>query len=66
MNNLDQNQLGFFNVGRDHWEVPMRVRLRAYLDFTRRINIQLRRLTEQYEGKTPPKTNRFYRPNQPR
>ena len=31
-------------IGRDHWDVPVRVELRTYLRFTRRLDSQLRRL----------------------
>ena len=31
-------------IGRNHWDVPVRVELRAYLRFGRRIDRQLRRL----------------------
>jgi len=66
MNKLDQNSLSFMSIGRDHWDVPVRVELRAYLDFTRRMNIQLRRLTERWANKASPASKRFHRPNHPR
>ena len=55
-------------IGRDHWDVPVRVELRAYLDFTRRINVQLRHLTERWERDFGPVPKRYkrQRPNQPR
>jgi hypothetical protein len=62
MNNLDQNLKNFISIGRDHWDVPVRVELRAYLDFTRRINIQLRHLTERIEREFGPVPNRYKRP----
>ncbi len=31
-------------IGRNHWDVPVRVELRAYLRFGRRMDHQLRRL----------------------
>ena len=31
-------------IGRDHWDVPVRVELSAYLRFGRRMDSQLRRL----------------------
>ena len=31
-------------IGRDHWDVPVRVELRAYMRFSRRLDSQLRRL----------------------
>ena len=68
MNNLDQNLLSFISIGRDHWDVPVRVELRAYLDFTRRINVQLRRLTERCERDFGPVPKRYkrQRPSRPR
>ena len=68
MNNLEQNLLSFVSIGRDHWDVPVRVELRAYLDFTRRINVQLRHLTERWERDFGPVPNRYkhQRPRQPR
>jgi hypothetical protein len=66
MNNLDQNLQNFMNIGRDHWDVPVRVELRAYLDFTRRINIQLRRLVERWENKSRPVSKRHRHTNRPR
>jgi len=66
MNNLEQNLLSFVSIGRDHWDVPVRVELRAYLDFTRHINVQLRRLTERWESRAAPTAKRFHRPNKPR
>jgi hypothetical protein len=66
MNNLDQNSLNLVNIGRDHWDVPVRVDFRAYLDFTRRINIQLRRLIERWEHKASPAAKRLHTKNRPR
>lgn len=66
MNNLNQNSPSFVSIGRDHWDVPVRVELRPYLDFTRRINRQLRRLTERYEKDSRPGFNRLHRSNHPR
>lgn len=66
MNNLDQNKLSFVSIGRDHWDVPVKVELRAYLDFTRRINIQLRRLVDRWENKSRPVSKRFHRSRHPR
>ena len=68
MNNLDQNLLSFVSIGRDHWDVPVRVELRAYLDFTRRINVQLRHLTERWERDFGPVPKRYKhrRPHKPR
>ncbi len=34
-------------IGGDYWDIPVRIKLRAYLHFGRRIDGQLRRLTEE-------------------
>jgi hypothetical protein len=66
MNNLEQKLLSYVGIGRDHWDVPVRVELRAYLDFTRRINMQLRKLVNHWEKKSSPASKRLRRPNRPR
>lgn len=43
------------NIGSEHWDVPMRVELRPYLEFNRRMACQLRELVERWEGHTPKK-----------
>lgn len=58
MNNLDQNTFCFVGIGRDHWDVPVRVELKAYLEFTRRMNIQLRQLIERWESQAAPAARR--------
>jgi hypothetical protein len=35
-------------IGRDHWDVPVRVELRAYMRFSRRLDSQLRRLVVRW------------------
>ncbi len=35
-------------LGRDHWDVPVRVELRAYMRFSRRFDSQLRRLVVRW------------------
>jgi hypothetical protein len=37
----------------EHWDVPMRVELRPYLEFNRRIACQLRELVARWPGHTP-------------
>jgi hypothetical protein len=66
MNNLEQQLLSYVGIGRDHWDVPVKVELRAYLDFTRRINMQLRQLVNRWEKKTRPASKRLRRLNRPR
>jgi hypothetical protein len=65
MNNLDQNPQSFLSIGRYHWDVPMRVELRAYLEFTRRINVQLRHLVERWENRSAPARRRAERLHRP-
>ena len=35
-------------IGRDHWDVPMRVEVRAYLRFSRWLDGRLRRLVVRW------------------
>ena len=35
-------------IGRNHWDVPVRVELRTYLRFSRRMDAQLRRLVVRW------------------
>jgi hypothetical protein len=42
-------------VGRNHWDVPVRVELRAYLNFSRRMDSQLRRLVARWAHAASPK-----------
>jgi hypothetical protein len=35
-------------IGRDHWDVPVRVELRAFLRFSRQMDCQLRRLVVRW------------------
>jgi hypothetical protein len=41
-------------IGRDHWDVPVRVELRAYLVFGRRMDSQLRRLVARWTRTVSP------------
>ncbi|MCE5268087.1 MAG: hypothetical protein LLG00_09400 [Planctomycetaceae bacterium] len=41
-------------IGRDYWEIPVRIRLRAYLNFGRRMDGQLRRLVDQWSCTASP------------
>jgi hypothetical protein len=71
MNNFDSNSNSLVNMGREHWDVPVRVELRPYLDFTRRMNIQLRHLVERWERKDKKHksrivSTRIHRPDRPR
>ncbi len=42
-------------IGRDHWDVPVRVELRSYLRFSRRLDSQLRRLVVRWGHVASPK-----------
>ena len=42
-------------IGRDHWDVPVRVELRAYLRFSRRLDSQLRRLVIRWAHAASPR-----------
>ena len=42
-------------IGRDHWDVPVRVALRAYLRFGRRLDHQLRRLVVRWAHTASPR-----------
>jgi hypothetical protein len=41
-------------IGREHWDVPVRVELRAYLRFSRRLDLQLRRLVVRWAHSASP------------
>jgi len=41
-------------VGRDFWDVPVRVKLRAYLQFNRRMDRQLRLLVARWAHAASP------------
>jgi hypothetical protein len=41
-------------IGRDHWDVPVSVELRAYLNFGRRMDSQLRRLVARWAHAASP------------
>lgn len=41
-------------IGRDHWDVPVRVELRAYLAFGRRMDARLRRLVTKWQHTASP------------
>ena len=45
-------------IGRDHWDVPVRVELRPYLRFDRRMDSQLRRLVARWAPTSSPESRR--------
>jgi len=48
MQGLDPNTLHFVSIGREHWDVPVRVELRPYLEFSRRMTRQLQKLVDRW------------------
>jgi hypothetical protein len=48
------------SISPEHWDVPMRVELRPYLEFNRRIASQLRELVERWEGHVPQNQSRRF------
>ena len=47
-------------IGGNHWDVPLRVELRAYLGFSHRLDMQLRRLVIRW-GRTAAPRSRIER-----
>jgi hypothetical protein len=45
-------------IGRDHWDVPLSVELRAYLNFGRRMDSQLRRLVTRWAHAASPQARK--------
>jgi hypothetical protein len=43
-------------IGRNHWDVPVRVELRAFLGFGRRMDGQLRRLVTRWAHTASPQS----------
>jgi hypothetical protein len=41
-------------IGREHWDVPVRVDLRSFLRFSRRLDSQLRRLVVRWAHTASP------------
>ncbi len=46
-------------IGRDHWDVPVRVELLAYLRFNRRLDVQLRQLVGRWAYAASPRARGF-------
>lgn len=51
-------------IGREHWDIPVRVELRPYLNFIRRIDCQLHALEERWSHTASPSAKNYW--NQPR
>ena len=45
-------------LGREHWDVPVRVELRSFLRFSRRIDSELRRLVVRWAHAASPTARR--------
>jgi hypothetical protein len=56
MMNLHTKLVRLVSISPEHWDVPMRVELRPYLEFNRAIASQLRELVARWEGHTPGKS----------
>jgi hypothetical protein len=55
MKNAKNVFVDLINISPEHWDVPMRVELRPYLEFNRRMACQLRELIDRWEGHVPRK-----------
>jgi hypothetical protein len=53
MMNIHSKLVRLVSISPEHWDVPMRVELRPYLEFNRHIACQLRTLVERWQGHTP-------------
>jgi len=51
-------------IGRNHWDVPVPVELRAYLCFGRRMDSQLRRLVTRWAHAASPQARQLAAANQ--
>jgi hypothetical protein len=49
MQGVDPNTLQTISIGREHWDVPVRVELRPYMEFSLRITHQLQKLVERWQ-----------------
>ena len=54
MNNQKLNVVDGVSIGREHWDVPVRVDVRSYLRFGRRMDSQLRRLVVHWQHAASP------------
>jgi len=61
MNGLNKNLFRFVTIGREYWDVPVRVELRPYLAFNRRMNWQLRHLVGRWAKYAAPVSLRVHR-----
>ena len=53
MKAIDTKLLRRISIGPEHWDIPMRVELRPYLEFNRRMASQLRALEVRWAGHQP-------------
>jgi hypothetical protein len=54
MTNIHSQLAGMVSISAEHWDVPMRVELRPYLEFNRSIALQLRELEARWEKQSHP------------
>jgi len=52
-------------IERTHWDVPVRIPLRAYVEFVERLDAELDMLMARWGPAAPPRA-RFRRPRKPR
>jgi hypothetical protein len=56
---------GAVHIGREHWDVPLRMGLLEYLTFVRRMDAQLRRFVIRWSHVAPPAARQFIRDREP-
>ncbi len=61
MNSPQQESLFSEALTREHWDVPIRVRLMPYVEFTCWLDEELEKLVERWEGKAAPNARRRWR-----
>jgi hypothetical protein len=54
MNSHPQHAAGTGSLTREHWDVPIRVRLVPYVEFSRWLDAELKRLVWQWSDKAAP------------
>ena len=61
MNSPQQESTFSEALTREHWDVPIRVRLMPYVEFTCWLDEELEKLVERWEGKAAPNARRCRR-----
>jgi len=59
---------GYVAIGRIHWDVPVKIPLRPYVEFVGWLDEELDKLTNLWAPRSPPEAGlrRDFRPNKPR